>query len=377
MTSLAAFSRTDNSVVGRWWWTVDRWMVAAVGLLVALGLVLTMAASPAIADRLHLSEFHFLQRQLLFLVPAAALLIGASLLDLVWVRRLGVLMFLGAVLLTLATLFVGKEFNGATRWLSLAGFSLQPSEFLKPSFAMVTAWMLAEYKRIEGFPGAGISLGLFVCVIGLLVLQPDIGMALVIGAVWLVQIFVAGLPLVLVALLSVVGSAMAIGAYLKFPHVSARIDRFLDPASGENYQVNTALEAFRAGGLFGRGPGEGSVKSVLPDAHTDFIFAVAGEEFGLLLCLLVVGLFAFIILRGFSRLLHENSFFVILAATGLLVQFGLQAVINIGVNLRLMPAKGMTLPFISYGGSSLLATALGVGMLLALTRRRADQEVGP
>jgi cell division protein FtsW len=279
-----------------------------------------------------------------------------------------------SLLMMIATLFVGGEVKGAQRWLYVGGLSIQPSEFAKPLFAVVVAWMLAERAKGEGFPGGWISLGLLVVMLGLLALQPDVGMAVVVAAVWAGQLFVAGMSMAWIGVFAVLTVVGSIVAYVLFPHVASRIDRFVDPSSGDSYQINTALEAFRVGGLAGRGPGEGSVKSVLPDAHTDFIFAVAGEEFGLFLCLLIVGLFAFIVLRGLGRMVQETNLFVMLAAGGLLVQFGLQAVINMGVNLRLMPTKGMTLPFVSYGGSSLLAVALGMGMILALTRRRVGME---
>ncbi len=216
-----------------------------------------------------------------------------------------------------------------------------------------------------------IAIGLYVVVVALLLSQPDVGMTLVVSAVWFAQFFLAGLPILWVVMFLGLGIVGAAGAYIFFPHVTNRVDRFLKPDVGENYQIERAMEAFQTGGFFGVGPGDGSVKRVVPDAHTDFIFAVVGEEFGVLFCLVLVGLFTFIVLRGFSRLLEEKNFFVVLAAAGLLTQFGLQAIINIGVNLRLMPTKGMTLPFISYGGSSMLALAVLMGMLLALTRRRA------
>ena len=367
---MSILSRTDNSVVGRWWWTVDRWTIAALGLLIALGGVLTLAASPAVANRIGLNNFHFVIRQVVFLAPAVLLMFAVSLLSPVNIRRLAVVVFLGGLCLMAFTLVAGVEVKGARRWIYLGGLSLQPSEFIKPSFAVVAAWMFAEAKKSNGVPGNLISIALYVLVMGLLLKQPDIGMAVVVTAVWGSQFFVAGLPMLLVGGLGMFAVGGLAGAYALFPHFAARIDKFRDPAGHENYQIDRAMEAFASGGLFGRGPGEGAVKSVLPDAHTDFIFAVAGEEYGLLLCLLIIGIFAFIVLRGMARVLQENNLFVLLAATGLLTQFGLQAVINIGVNLHLLPTKGMTLPFISYGGSSLIALALGMGMMLGLTRIR-------
>jgi cell division protein FtsW len=364
-------ARTDTSLVGRWWWTVDRWSLAALGLLLAAGALLVMAASPAVAERIGLDAFHFVRRQGVYLVPAIVVMIGISLMTPLNIRRLAVVGFVLVLALMVATLVFGHEVKGARRWLSIAGFVLQPSEFIKPFFAVVAAWMFAEHQRGQGFPGAIIAALLLVLVTGLLVLQPDFGMTVVIGAVWFAQFFMAGMPMTWIGALALVGLVGIASAYALLPHVASRIDRFLDPASGDSFQVDTALAAFRTGGLTGRGPGEGTVKSILPDAHTDFIFAVAGEEFGLFACLFLVALFAFVVLRGLARMLAERNAFVMLAAAGLLVQFGVQAIVNMGVNLRLMPAKGMTLPFISYGGSSLLALALGMGMVLALTRRRA------
>lgn len=368
---MTTFTRLDRSVVGRWWWTVDRWTMVAVALLIVMGGVMVLAASPAVANRLNLDSFHFVRRQFFYLPIAFCIIFGVSLMSPLWVRRFAVILFGGCIILTLATLLVGPEVKGAKRWLWFGSFTLQPTEFLKPAFAVVSAWMFAQQQRSSEIPGNMIAIGLYLVVVALLLSQPDVGMTLVVSAVWFAQFFLAGLPIVWVVMFLGIGIVGAAGAYFFFPHVSSRVDRFLKPDVGENYQIERAMEAFQTGGFFGVGPGDGSVKRVLPDAHTDFIFAVVGEEFGVLFCLLLVGLFTFIVLRGFGRLLEEKNFFVVLAAAGLLTQFGLQAIINIGVNLRLMPTKGMTLPFISYGGSSMLALAVLMGMLLALTRRRA------
>ena len=363
--------RTDTSVVGRWWWTVDWWTVAALGLLMAIGMVLAMAASPPVATRIGLPPFHFAQRQALFLIPALFVIAGVSMLGPKGVRRLAIAGFAVAIVLAIATLVFGDPVNGARRWIHVGGLLVQPSEILKPTFAVVSAVLLADFQRTGDKRMGLASLGLLAFVLTLLAAQPDYGMATVVAAVWFTQFFIAGMPLRWVAAMAGVGTALLGMAYVFVPHVASRIDRFLNPASGDNYQVETALNAFTAGGALGRGPGEGVVKSVLPDAHTDFILAVAGEEFGMFAGLLIVAAFAFVVLRGFTRLLHEANYFIVLAAGGLLAQFGLQAFVNMGVSLRLLPAKGMTLPFISYGGSSILALALGMGMVLALTRRRA------
>jgi cell division protein FtsW len=308
----------------------------------------------------------------MFLLPALGILITTSLLRPEDVRRLAIAGFLIALSLVAFVLVFGQEVNGARRWISLSGVWLQPSEILKPTFVVVTAWMFAAQQRTADPRVLWASIGLLALVTGMLALQPDIGMASLVVAVWLVQFFLSGMPLRWVSAVVAAGIALALLAYAFVPHVTDRVDRFLFPQSGGNYQVETALDAFYAGGALGRGPGEGVVKNVLPDAHTDFIFAVAGEEYGMAVCLLIAAGFAFVVLRGLGRLLHGTDYFALLAGAGLLVQFGLQAAINMGVNLRMLPAKGMTLPFISYGGSSLLALALGMGMALALTRRRSS-----
>ncbi len=373
---MSVLARTDTSIVGRWWWTVDRWTLLAMALLIAAGALLTLAASPAVAERIGFDSFHFARRQILFLVPAVALMLAISMLSARSIRRLAAIGLVGGIVLLALTLVLGTEVKGASRWLMLGSFSLQPSEFVKPFLIVVTAWMLAAQKDEAGIPGNLIAGALTALVLVLLVAQPDFGMAIMVALVWCAQVFMAGLPLLWIGILALVGGLAASLAYVTQPHVASRIDRFIDPSIGDTFQVETAIEAFANGGLLGRGPGEGIGKRVLPDAHTDFIFAVAGEEFGLLVCLFIIALFAFVMLRGYRRLMGEDTLFIMLAAGGLLTQFGLQAVINMGVNLSLLPTKGMTLPFISYGGSSLLALSIGMGMVIALTRRRPRREVG-
>ena len=376
---MISLRRTDTSIVGRWWWTVDRWALLALALLVALGIILILAASPPVAARLRLDTFHFVRRQIGFAVPACLVLMLVSYLNPIGIRRLAIAGFLGSIALLALTLFFGTEINGARRWLDVGGFVLQPSEFAKPFFIVVTAYLLAKRQTSPSFPAIAVSALMLALVLAFLLLQPDFGMAVVVCAVWLAQVFMAGLPLGWLVVMGALGIAGLGLAYALLPHVASRIDRFLDPASGDSFQIETAREAFMQGGLFGRGPGEGVVKNVLPDAHTDFIFAVAGEEFGAITCMILIALFAFVVLRGFARALQTTNYFVLLASAGLLIQFGAQAAINIGVNLHLMPTKGMTLPFISYGGSSLMALALLAGMVLALTRHRADlaDDLGP
>jgi cell division protein FtsW len=368
-------SRADTSTLGRWWWTVDRWTLAALLALIGFGYVMMLAASPAVAERIGASSRNmFFLRQIFYLGLAAAVLVCVSMLSLKQVRLLAWLGLGGAVAMVAATLVVGVEIKGARRWLSLPGFgSLQPSEFLKPCFAVVAAWLIAEGKMNGRWGATLLAIGMFLVIAALLKGQPDIGMLLVVTAVFFAQFFVSGLNLFFVSLVGALGVAGAGMAYVLFPHVQSRVHRFLDPAAGDNYQVTVALEAFGHGGLLGRGPGEGRVKNVLPDAHADFVFAVAGEEFGLVVCLLLVAVFAYIVVRGLVRLLGETDLFVVLASTGLLTQFGLQSFVNMASSLHLIPTKGMTLPFVSYGGSSVLAIALGMGMLLALTRKRLSR----
>jgi len=373
---MTAFTRTDTSLLGKWWWTIDHWTLAAVALLIGFGVMMTMAASPPVADRLGYESFHFVRRQLVYLPIALVFLIGASLMSPLGIQRFAIGFFIISLVLLVATFFFGTEIKGAQRWIKISGVSLQPSEFIKPTFAIITAWLFAMKSKTGKNIGQTTAVVLYGLVVSFLLLQPDFGMTVVVSAVWFTQFFLAGLPLVWVAGFIALGIAGAVCSYFFLPHVASRVDRFIDPTSGDSYQVTRSMEAFMNGGVLGRGPGEGSVKTVLPDAHTDFIFAVAAEEFGMIACLIVIGLFAFVVLRGFTRIIKETNFFILLSVTGLIVQFGLQALVNMASTLHLMPTKGMTLPFISYGGSSLVSIALCIGMVLALTRRRVGQETG-
>ena len=364
------FGRTDVSLVGRWWWTVDRLSLGALILLIVIGAVLVMAASPPVALRLELDPNHFVYRKLLLVVPAMVIVILTSMLSPEVVRRIATIGLAISLVLLFWTVIGGAEVKGARRWISLGGLLLQPSELVKPTLAVTTAAVLAGASAGKSLWAHLITAALLALVVGLLLVQPDFGMAMVVSGVWFVQLFVAGISLYWVVGLLLCVGLVAMISYFYLPHVAARIDQFIDPASGDRYQVDKALEALRVGGFLGRGPGEGQVKSVLPDAHSDFIFAVAGEEFGVLAGLIIIMLFALVVVRGLWRLSSERDSFVLLSAVGLLVQFGGQAVVNIGVNLHLLPTKGMTLPFISYGGSSMLAMAVGMGMFLALTKER-------
>jgi len=375
-----SFARTDQGTIAQWWWTVDRWTLVALALLIGFGALLIMASSPAVAIRIHAGgpgqpdAQYFVHHYFAVLPIALATMFIVSLQTPRTIRRTALAVFVVFALLLAYTLVGGVEIKGARRWINLPGLSIQPSEFVKPCFAVICAWLFAQHRLTPKFPGHWIAVALFLSIVALLIKQPDLGMAVVVTTVWFAQFFLAGLNLYWVAAFAFAGGAGLAGAYFTLPHVASRIDRFLDPASGDSYQVDRAMDAFMNGGIWGRGPGEGTMKQFLPDAHADFVFAVAGEELGLVLCLVIVALFAFVVLRGFSRLSQENNLFIVLAATGLFIQFGLQAVINMASTLHLMPTKGMTLPFISYGGSSLLALGLGMGMALALTRRRFGAE---
>lgn len=363
------FSRADDSIFGRWWWTVDRPLLFSFIALIFIGVVMVTTASPPTARHLGLNDFHFLIRHLIFLVPSCCFLIGLSFLDDRWVWRFASILFLGTVVALIMVLFFGMEIKGAKRWLHLPGMSLQPSEFIKPAFAVVGAWLMSLQKTQENFPGNSVTAALYLGVISLLLLQPDLGMTVVVSAIWGVQIFLAGFPFRLLILLLIVGVGGLVGAYFTFPHVESRVNRFFHPESGDNLQVERSLEAIKNGGIMGTGPGQGEVKLRIPDAHADFIFSVAGEEMGAIFLFILLGVFLFVLLRGIHKLNQSEDIFRVLAVGGLLTMFGLQAFIHMGSALNILPAKGMTLPFISYGGSSMLSISIAMGCLLALTRQ--------
>lgn len=362
--------RTDRSLVGIWWWTVDRWLLGIALLLMAVGAVLVMAASPPVASRIGLPEQHFVWRQMFYLVPALIAMLMVSLLEPRQVRILSLLGLLGIFALMVATLFVGPEVKGATRWISLGPLRLQPSEFAKPFFAIVCAWLLTLWREGDDFPGWAWATGVLAVIVTVLILQPDVGMTAVIVLTWGFQMFLAGMPLLLVLVCAALAPMAIFLAYLYLPHVTSRVNRFLD---GGSMQTDRSIQSFADGGLFGVGPGDGQVKHHLPDAHADFIFSVAAEEYGALACLFVISLYGFFVLRGFNRSAVGPGLFNLIAGAGLSMQFGIQAAIHMASSVNLIPTKGMTLPFISYGGSSLLASGLTVGFILALTRRRNSQ----
>ena len=363
-------SRTRNTPFAAWWWTIDRLTVAALIAIALGGIVLSLAASPPVAARLGLDAFYFVHRHIFFLVPALGVMVAVSFMSPRHIRRLALIVFIVSFALVIATLFIGAEVKGARRWIVVLGLTIQPSEFLKPAFVILIAWLFAEASRKPEMPATTFSLIMLLGVTGGLVLQPDFGQTMLLALVWGALFFMAGMRLIWVIGLGGTALIGLAGAYTTIPHVARRIKRFLDPASGDTFQVDTAVESFYRGGWFGRGPGEGTVKRILPDSHADFVFAVAAEEFGIMLCLVLVALFAFVVLRALRKAMHNEDPFMRFATAGLAILFGAQSAINMAVNLALVPAKGMTLPFISYGGSSMISLGYGMGMLLAFTRER-------
>jgi cell division protein FtsW len=368
-------SREERTPLSQWWWTVDRPLLGAVIALMLSGVILSLAASPPVATRIGLDSFHFFNHHVLFLLPALIVLIGVSFMTPRQIRRSALIVFAISIVLIVATLMIGPEVKGSRRWITLLGVNIQASESAKPAFVVVAAWLFAESARRPEMPATSMALVLLLMLVSMLVMEPDFGQTMLLLMVWGTLFFIAGMRMIWVAGLAGAAGAGLFGAYLFVPHVAGRIKRFLNPASGDTFQVDTAMEAFSNGGWFGLGPGEGIAKRNLPDSHTDFVFAVAAEEFGIIMCLALLMLFAFVVIRALSRAYATEDMFARFAASGLAIMFGVQAAINMSVNLQLIPAKGMTLPFISYGGSSIISLAYGVGMLLALTRLRPRTEI--
>jgi cell division protein FtsW len=361
-------SRAQRTPFGEWWWTVDKLTLAATGALMLAGVVLSLAASPPVASRLGLDPFYFVNRHILYLVPAIAVMLAVSFLNPRQIRRLAIIVFVVSLVMVALTPVYGAEIKGARRWLIVFGLNIQPSEFLKPAFVILVAWLFGESAKRTDMPANTISLVMLLMVVTLLVLQPDFGQTMLVVLVWSALFFMAGMRAVWVFGIAGIAGAGLVAAYYTVPHVARRIQHFLNPASGDSFNIDIATESFMRGGWFGRGPGEGTVKRILPESHTDFVFAVAAEEFGVVLCLVLVALYAFIVIRALVRAMRNDDPFTRFAAAGLAILFGSQAAINIAVNIHLIPAKGMTLPFISYGGSSMISLAYTMGMLLALTR---------
>lgn len=368
------FDRNSLSPITRWWIDIDKINVIIVCAIIIFGLMMTATSSTAIAKRIDVTKFFFLNKQIIFACIALILLVAISFLDQEYIKFFAIVGLGGTILLLIAVLLFGLEAKGAKRWIYLAGFTLQPSEFAKTFFIIVNAYVLQKYHDAKWTLKYGISLALYLTIVTLLVLQPDIGMTITLTAMWIAQLFVYGLPMAIIFIVGVFGVLGAITAYIALPHVEDRINKFLD-GDGKNYQVERSLDAFVNGSFFGTGPGNGVVKKFITDAHTDFIFAVIGEEYGALTCAMIIILFAYLITRIVKRALDEENMFVYLSLFGLMMQFTIQVIVNIGVNLRLLPAKGMTLPFISYGGSSMISMAICFGLILAFTKRKYHRDV--
>ena len=373
--ALIAFSRSDTSVIGRWWWSVDRWLLFGFIALIVFGFVMAMAATPMVADRIGLDQLYFVKRHFAYIVPSVLIMFGVSVLDRKQTKALCFMTLLIMLVMVICTLLFGTPVKGAKRWITFAGISIQPSEFVKPAFAVISAWLFSlQHINNRNIPGNKLAIGLYLFVVSLLIMQPDIGMTVVITATWCGQFFLNGLSILFVIGSSIFAVFAFIAAYIFLPHVTVRVNKFLDPSSGDNYQINKSLEAFANGGALGVGPGEGIVKRHLPDAHADFVFSVLGEEFGSVVCIILVCLFAFIFIRGASKAMKEKDTFSFLALSGLLIQFCIQSIINMASALHMIPTKGMTLPFVSYGGSSMIAAGFTAGLILVFSNNRSGYE---
>ncbi|MDQ2861442.1 MAG: putative lipid II flippase FtsW [Pseudomonadota bacterium] len=366
-----AFARSDRSRLGLWWWTTDHWVLGATAALIALGVLLQFGTSPAAAYRLGIAwPFHFAVRQCIFAAAGAVVLLSTSMLTPRGVRRAAFFIYLIAIAAMFALPVLGHAAKGATRWVEISGFTLQPSEFMKPALIVLIAWMFAEGQKGEGVPGVTIAFGLYAVAVALLLAEPDIGQTVLITAAFGAAFWMAGVPMSWIGVLGGMAVCGLGSTYFLFQHVASRVDGFLSHEKTDTQQVHRAAEAIAAGGAFGRGPGEGIMKLHIPDMHTDFAYSAAAEEYGLWLSLALIALFTLLVVRGLYKAMKLSDPFEQVAAAGLFVLVGMQAFINVAVNLDLVPTKGMTLPFISYGGSSMLAMGLTLGMAMALTRRR-------
>ena len=368
------FNRTDRSFVSIWWWTIDRTILSLALLLCVAGLFMVMAASPTIALKIGYNEWHFVIRHAVFLVLCLILMVSMAMLNEGMIRVVGILGLIATMIMIGMTLMIGDEVKGATRWISLGAFKIQPSEFAKPCFAITCAWLLSMWREEQNFPGWIISIGQLGLMVLLLVLQPDIGMTILFVMTWAMLIFLAGMPIGQVIGLAALAPIAGYLAYIFMPHVTIRVNKFLN---GTNDQADIAMESFSHGGLLGVGASEGVIKKYLPDAHADFIFAVTAEEYGVLICIALIICYIIVVQRGFAHAQTSNSLFRTLAIAGLTLQFGLQAAIHMASSVQLIPTKGMTLPFISYGGSSLMTSGLTIGLLIALTRHRQYRDAPP
>lgn len=364
------FNRGDRSLLGDWFWRVDKLLLFAFLLLIFLGTFFIFSATPYVATTIHVERFYFVKKHFLYLIPSIAIIIFFSAFDIKIVRRIVfVIFFVNFILLFFVPIF-GSEIKGAKRWINLFFFSFQPSEFIKFSFVVFSAWLIHQDYEKSDFRGKEASYVFCFSVLGLLVLEPDIGMTFLIFSAWFSQIFIAGVNWVVLFFLLLIGIFSMIGCYFIFPHFMMRVDNFFH--STESYQIKKSIASFVNGGLWGVGPGEGAIKRFLPDAHSDFIFSVIGEEFGVIVCSIILFIYLFIIIRSFYLAINSENLFVLYSVVGITVIFAMQTVINIASSLNLMPTKGMTLPFISYGGSSYIAMSIYAGVLLCLTKKSID-----
>ncbi|MEM8616183.1 MAG: putative peptidoglycan glycosyltransferase FtsW [Pseudomonadota bacterium] len=370
MVEVALRPKTPFGHASVWQRETDWPIMIAAFILLGVGLMLSLAAGPPAAERMDYSDsFYFVKRHVVFVAAACITLITVSTLNKVWARRVAALVFAGSLVLLAYILLAGYEAKGSQRWLRFAGFSLQPSEFAKPALVVLTGWLLAQRQLYPSGPWAGITFVFFCTTLGFLLLQPDVGQAALLTAAFAVTFFVSGLPFRWAALFTGGGALLSGLLYATLPHVRFRVNSFINPTAYDTYQIDKASEAIARGGLLGVGPGEGKIKTSLPDAHNDFIYAVMSEEFGYIAAVLILLIFGFIVWRGLRAAARIHDPYPRAAASGLFALFGLQAAINIAVNVSLIPPKGMTLPFISSGGSSMIGTALTLGLALALIRR--------
>ena len=359
-------SRSDNSNIALWWWTIDRFLLTLFSILIIVGIFLVMASSQHLAQSFNIFSHYFTLRHILFVIISLPIIFLFSLLNEKQTKAISIIGLIITIFLLLIILINGNEIKGAKRWIYFSGFSFQPSELCKPFYVIVNAWFLTLWIEGKNFPGWAWSIVSLILISSLLLIQPDVGMTIVIILTWCFQLFITGIPLIIIICLTLAVPLFVILTYHNFDHVKIRIDGFLE---GTTYQVTKSLQSFEFGGFWGTGPGEGFYKKFLPDAHSDFVFAVAAEEYGILICLIIILIYSLVVYRAFSLSFINKSLFFIIAVSGLAFQFGIQTLIHMGSNTNLIPTKGMTLPFLSYGGSSMISSAITVGILLSLTRK--------
>ena len=368
------FDRNNSNLIKRWWINIDKINFLLIIALIAFGIIMVFSSSPPVAQKISVDKLFFIHKQIIFAIISIFVITTISFCDKQQVKIASIFGFLFCLALLILVLMFGSEVKGAKRWIMIFGLNLQPSEFIKIFFLVFNAFLLQKLKERQWFIKYGFSFLCYFIIAGLLILQPDFGMTLVVTALWMIQLFVFGLPLSIIIAIACFGVLGGVFAYLNLPHVADRINKFIN-FNQQNYQVERSVDAYINGGFFGVGPGNGVVKEYIPDAHTDFVFAVVAEEFGLITCLFLMVIFLFIIGRVIKRIIVEEDLFSRLAVVGLVAQIALQSLVNIGVGIGMLPTKGMTLPFISYGGSSIIAVSIGFGMILSLTKKKYDDKI--